>query len=123
MHFEWDRTKAETNLKRHRVSFDEAVTAGSWPPRTARQIRNVGGSATSKGGINMTTRTLVRVAAVIAFLICLIGGLWILFHMGFKTNSDAVWTGLGLYFVGKAFFVGPMLLAAAEQLDRVHANA
>ena len=26
MHFEWDRTKAERNVKRHRVSFDEAVT-------------------------------------------------------------------------------------------------
>ena len=26
MHFEWDRPKAERNLKRHRVSFDEAVT-------------------------------------------------------------------------------------------------
>ena len=26
MQFEWDRTKAEENLKRHRVSFDEAVT-------------------------------------------------------------------------------------------------
>jgi uncharacterized DUF497 family protein len=26
MQFEWDRTKAERNLKRHRVSFDEAVT-------------------------------------------------------------------------------------------------
>jgi len=26
MQFEWDRTKAEQNLKKHRVSFDEAVT-------------------------------------------------------------------------------------------------
>ena len=26
MQFEWDRTKAERNVKRHRVSFDEAVT-------------------------------------------------------------------------------------------------
>lgn len=26
MQFEWDRAKAEQNLKRHRVSFDEAVT-------------------------------------------------------------------------------------------------
>ena len=26
MHFEWDRAKAERNVKRHRVSFDEAVT-------------------------------------------------------------------------------------------------
>ena len=26
MHFEWDRAKAELNLAKHRVSFDEAVT-------------------------------------------------------------------------------------------------
>ena len=26
MQFEWDRTKADQNLKGHRVSFDEAVT-------------------------------------------------------------------------------------------------
>lgn len=26
MQFEWDRTKAEQNFRRHRVSFDEAVT-------------------------------------------------------------------------------------------------
>jgi len=70
----------------------------------------------------MTTRALLQVAAVIAFLICLLGGVWILFHAGFKTDK-ALATGIGLYFVGKAFFVGPMLLAAAKQLDRVHANA
>jgi len=26
MQFDWDRGKAERNLKKHRVSFDEAVT-------------------------------------------------------------------------------------------------
>lgn len=26
MRFEWDRSKAESNLRKHRVSFDEAVT-------------------------------------------------------------------------------------------------
>jgi hypothetical protein len=65
-----------------------------------------------------TMKTLARVAAVLAFLFCLIGGLWILFHAGFKSKDDAVWTGLGLYFVGKAFFVGPMLLVSAELLSK-----
>ena len=27
MEFEWDRAKAERNARKHRVSFDEAVTA------------------------------------------------------------------------------------------------
>lgn len=62
-------------------------------------------------------KTLARVAAVLAFLLCLSGGLWILFHVKDK-GDDAVWMGLGLYFVGKAFFVGPMLLVAAEQIGR-----
>jgi hypothetical protein len=61
-------------------------------------------------------KTLARVSAVVAFLLCLIGGLWILLHA--KSDSGAVWVGIGLYFVGKAFFVGPMLLVAAEQLSR-----
>ena len=26
LHFEWDEEKAKTNLKKHRVSFDEAIT-------------------------------------------------------------------------------------------------
>lgn len=66
--------------------------------------------------MNTGLRTPARVAAVVAFLLCLIAGLWILFNVGFKSRGDAVWTGIGLYFVAKAFFVGPMLLVAAEQL-------
>ena len=49
-------------------------------------------------------------AAVLSFIICLVAGIWILANIGFQTNSDATWSGIGLYFVGKAFFVGPMLL-------------
>ena len=63
-------------------------------------------------------KTLAQVAAIIASLFCLVGGLWILCQIGFRSKDDAVWTGLGLYFVGKAFFVGPMLLVAAEQLGK-----
>ena len=67
--------------------------------------------------MNTRLKTLARIAAGLAFIICLSGGLWILTSVGFNLgDEDAVWTGLGLYFVGKAFFVGPMLLVAAEQL-------
>jgi len=69
--------------------------------------------------MNTRLRTLARISAALAFVICLCGGLWILTSVGFDHgNDDAVWTGLGLYFVGKAFFVGPMLLVAAEQLGK-----
>jgi hypothetical protein len=63
-------------------------------------------------------KTMARLSAIVATLFCLIAGLWILVNVGFKFADDAVWTGLGLYFVGKAFFVGPMLLIAAEQLGK-----
>lgn len=69
----------------------------------------------------MTTRlrTLARISAALAFLLCLFGGVWILSSVGFKHgDDDAVWTALGLYFIGKAFFVGPMLLVATEQLGK-----
>src|SRR5687767_7859120 len=40
---------------------------------------------------HVTMKTLARVAAVLAFLFCLFGGLWILFNVGFKSKDDAVW--------------------------------
>ena len=54
--------------------------------------------------MNTGLKTLARVSAVFAFVIC------------FDHDGDAVETGIGLYFIGKAFFVGPMLLVAAERL-------
>ncbi len=58
---------------------------------------------------------LGKIAAVLAFVFCLAGGLWILTIEGiWDRDGDGVWAGLGLYFVGKAFFVGPMLLIASR---------
>jgi hypothetical protein len=53
------------------------------------------------------------VSAILAFFICLAGGIWILINAGFQTGSEAIWSGIGLYCIGKAFFVGPMLLITA----------
>jgi hypothetical protein len=63
-------------------------------------------------------KLLTRFCALVAFLCCLLSGLWILHNVGLQSRADAVWTALGLYLVGKAFFVGPMLLVAAESLGR-----
>lgn len=54
------------------------------------------------------------VSAFLAFVFCLGAGLWILAKTGLDHGNDAVSTGIGLYFIGKAFFVGPMLLVAAR---------
>jgi hypothetical protein len=68
--------------------------------------------------MNRRLKTLAQVSAALAFVICLAGGLWILTSVGFDHDDDAVETGIGLYFIGKAFFVGPMLLVAAERLGK-----
>jgi hypothetical protein len=58
-------------------------------------------------------KILSRVAAVLAFLFCFSGGVWFLCHA--TGNDNVLSVGLGLYFTGKAFFVGPMLWLAAEK--------
>lgn len=70
----------------------------------------------------MSTYTLLRFSAPVAFAVCLFAGLWILLHAGFSP-SNALLSGIGFYFVAKAFFVGPMLLAAAERLSPRRAAA
>ena len=56
-----------------------------------------------------------KIAAILAFVFCLAGGLWILTLEGvWDRSEESIWAGLGLYFVGKAFFVGPMLLIASR---------
>ncbi|MHC4556667.1 MAG: hypothetical protein ACYS80_05105 [Planctomycetota bacterium] len=64
-----------------------------------------------------------RFGAILAFVFCLGAGLWILTSVGFEhDDGEAVWTGLGLYFVGKALFVGPMLMLVVEQLNTNEAS-
>jgi len=58
-------------------------------------------------------RRMSVVSAFLAFVFCLGGGLWILSKTGLDFGNDAVSVGIGLYFIGKAFFVGPMLLITA----------
>ena len=63
--------------------------------------------------MNDKIRKMSVVCALLAFVFCLGGGLWILNKTGLDFGNDAVAAGLGLYFIGKAFFVGPMLLITA----------
>jgi hypothetical protein len=49
-------------------------------------------------------------SGILAFVICLIAGMYILINVGFDDSDGALYTGIGLYFIGKAVFVGPMLI-------------
>ena len=63
-------------------------------------------------------RRMGVICALLAFVFCLGGGLWILSKTGLDHGNEAVSTGIGLYFIGKAFFVGPMLLITALRSTR-----
>ncbi|HYM60164.1 MAG TPA: hypothetical protein VEZ11_04655 [Thermoanaerobaculia bacterium] len=54
-----------------------------------------------------------RIGAVVSFVACLGAGVWLLWSTGINHKDDALSTALGLYFIGKAFFVGPMLAIAS----------
>ena len=60
-------------------------------------------------------RKLLLLSATISTAFCLLAGIWILSH-GDLSKSDALGMGIGLYFIGKAFFVGPILLVAARKI-------
>ena len=55
------------------------------------------------------------ISSVLAFILCIAGGIWILYYAGFDPE-DPLGTGIGLYFIGKAFFVGPMLVLTTLKL-------
>lgn len=57
-------------------------------------------------------------AGIVAELLCIAGGLWILVNSGFD-SSDPLGAGLGLYFIGKGIFVGPMLIITSLQASRM----
>jgi hypothetical protein len=68
--------------------------------------------------MSVKLRIAAVVCAVLAFGFCLLGGLWILSSIDFGKKEDALSVGIGFYFVGKALFVGPMLVLAAIQLEQ-----
>ena len=58
------------------------------------------------------------ISAIIAFILCLAGGIWILTESGLNHGNDALSTAIGFYFIGKAFFVGPMLYITTLKLSK-----
>ena len=65
-------------------------------------------------------RLIGRAGAVLAFLFC-VGGGGVMIGMCLSEPETAektylFWMSFGLYFIGKGFFVGPMLWLATEQV-------
>ncbi len=57
--------------------------------------------------------TLVRIGPISSFVFCLLGGLVLLLNGVDKENG--LLCGVGLFCIGMAFFVGPMLWVASEK--------
>ena len=66
-------------------------------------------------------KTIITVSAILASVLCFLGGILILRHVDFSSKDDAIWGGIGLYFVGKAFFVGPMLWLTLQKRNETEA--
>jgi len=58
------------------------------------------------------------VCALLAFVFCLAGGVWILSKTGLDRGDQVMATGIGLYFICIVIFVGPMLLIMALKSNR-----
>jgi hypothetical protein len=67
--------------------------------------------------MNKKIQRLGIFSAIFAFLFCFAGGLWILINTGFDPN-DPTAAGIGMYFIGKALFVGPMLFFMTLKMSK-----
>ena len=64
-------------------------------------------------------KTLLRIIAILAFLFPFIAGVALLNLAFSTTNKDGLLAGaIGSFLVGNAFFVGAILLFAAEKVRR-----
>lgn len=63
-------------------------------------------------GMQVTLKTFGKISAGLAFFLCLFGGLMAIYSV-VAGDDDNLWIGLGVYFIGKAFFVGPSLLISS----------
>jgi hypothetical protein len=51
-------------------------------------------------------------AGILSSLLCFSAGAWLLFHAQANDGFDI---GIGLYFLGKSVFVGPMLILSSTR--------
>jgi len=68
-------------------------------------------------------KALLRIAAVLSFLFPFVSGVGLLNVALSSTYKDGILAGaIGSFLIGNAFFVGAMLLFAAEKLSRNHGS-
>ena len=69
--------------------------------------------------MNKKTISLIfSIAALISFFFCFMAGIWIPSKVGLDRANDLLSTAIGLYFIGKAFFVGPTLYISSKLFEK-----
>ena len=58
-------------------------------------------------------RNFGLITGILSSVICLIAGIWLVSETGFRDHDDILYLCIGIYFIGKAFFVGPMLIISS----------
>jgi len=56
------------------------------------------------------TKRFGVISGILAFILCFAGGVIVAVAESVGSSDSALWLGIGLYFIGQAFFVGPMLI-------------
>ena len=56
------------------------------------------------------TKCFGVISGILAFIFCFAGGVIVAVAEVAGFDDSALWLGIGLYFIGQAFFVGPMLI-------------
>jgi len=56
-----------------------------------------------------------KIMAGLAFIFCFFAGLYLVAN---SKDDNVLTTSIGLYFIGKSFFVGPMLWLTSERLKK-----
>jgi hypothetical protein len=64
--------------------------------------------------VSKRLRTLGVVSSILAFALCFLGGAWALAYSDWD-KDDALQVAIGFYFIGKAIFVGTLLLLVSFQ--------
>lgn len=66
-------------------------------------------------------KTFATITGISSWILCLTAGIYILSQMGLSISAEegeelkVVWQAMGIYFIAKGFFVGPMLIVAGRK--------
>lgn len=71
--------------------------------------------------MNKKIRRFGIISGILAFLLCLAAGLIVIITC-YDKSPGWLWVGIGLYFIGQAFFVGPIAYYLLHSQQRIKSS-